>query len=55
MSALRKLVQDESGATAVEYGLIIALVAIAILVGVSGVGQKLLALYEQIGAAIALT
>ena len=34
-----KLLKDESGATAIEYGLIAVLLAIAIFTGVGGVGS----------------
>lgn len=36
-----KLIKDESGATAIEYGLIAALIALAIIVGARTIGQKL--------------
>jgi pilus assembly protein Flp/PilA len=38
---LRKLVRNESGATAIEYGLIAALLAIGIIAAVQGVGKQL--------------
>ena len=37
-----RFVKDESGATAIEYGLIVAGIAIAIITAVQGVGTKLL-------------
>ncbi len=37
---LRNLWQDESGATAVEYGLIVALIAAVIIATVTLVGSK---------------
>ena len=36
-----RFVKDESGATAIEYGLIAAGIAIAIITAVQGVGTKL--------------
>ncbi|MFJ8963440.1 Flp family type IVb pilin [Lentzea sp. NPDC102401] len=39
---------DDRGATAVEYGLMVALIAIVIIVGVTAVGVNLLALFNQI-------
>ena len=36
-----RFVKDESGATAIEYGLIAALIAIAIIVGATSLGQSL--------------
>ncbi|MES2471563.1 pilus assembly protein [Rhizomicrobium sp. SCGC AG-212-E05] len=38
---LRRFVKDESGATAIEYGLIAALIAVVIITGVTAVGTKL--------------
>jgi pilus assembly protein Flp/PilA len=38
---LRKFVRDESGATAIEYGLIAACIAIAIIAAAQGVGTSL--------------
>ena len=36
-----RFVKDESGATAIEYGLIAAGIAIAIITAVNGLGNKL--------------
>lgn len=36
-----RFVKDESGATAIEYGLIAALIAVGIITAVSGIGSKL--------------
>jgi pilus assembly protein Flp/PilA len=38
---LSRFVTDESGATAVEYGLIAALIAVAIIAGATALGQNL--------------
>lgn len=40
MRHLWGLVRDEHGATAIEYGLIVALIAIAIITGVQGLGSQ---------------
>jgi pilus assembly protein Flp/PilA len=40
-SLISKFFQDESGATAIEYGLIAAGIAIAIITAVNGVGSAL--------------
>jgi pilus assembly protein Flp/PilA len=40
-SLIMKFFNDESGATAIEYGLIAAGIAIAIITAVQGVGGKL--------------
>jgi pilus assembly protein Flp/PilA len=45
---LRKFVRDESGATAIEYGLIAACIAIAIIVAAQGVGTQLNATFEKV-------
>ncbi len=37
----RKIIKNEDGATAIEYGLIAALVAIAAIAGMSALGKKL--------------
>ena len=41
MNKLVKLLKNESGATAIEYGLIAALISIAILVVLGNVGTSL--------------
>ena len=41
MKTIRKFLADESGATAIEYGLIAAGIALAIIAAVQGVGTKL--------------
>ncbi|KQZ33269.1 hypothetical protein ASD50_00245 [Mesorhizobium sp. Root552] len=38
---LSRFVKDESGATAIEYGLIAALIALAIIVGAGALGSAL--------------
>jgi pilus assembly protein Flp/PilA len=40
-SVFQKFLADESGATAIEYGLIAAGIAIAIITAVNGVGGQL--------------
>jgi pilus assembly protein Flp/PilA len=44
--------RDERGATAVEYGLMVALIAVAIIVAVTALGGKLTTLFNQIATAI---
>jgi pilus assembly protein Flp/PilA len=41
MISLKKFIRDESGATAIEYGLIAAGIAVAIITVVGGLGSKL--------------
>jgi pilus assembly protein Flp/PilA len=45
---LRKFLKDESGATAIEYGLIAALVAVACIVALTSVGGSLKGLFETV-------
>ena len=44
--------KDESGATAIEYGLIAAGIAIAIITAVQGVGSKLSANFDAISTSL---
>jgi len=45
---LRHLVRDEKGATAIEYGLIAALISIAAIAGMQLVGPQLLATFNKV-------
>lgn len=47
--ASKKFWKDESGVTAIEYGLIAALVGLAIIVGATALGGKLGTLFTNIG------
>jgi len=38
---IRKFIKDESGATAIEYGLIAAGISLVIIAAVNGIGSKL--------------
>jgi len=44
-----RLFKDESGVTAIEYGLIASLVALAIIAGASLLGTDLNTLFQTIG------
>jgi pilus assembly protein Flp/PilA len=41
MNMISRFFRDESGATAIEYGLIAALIAVVIITGVTAVGTNL--------------
>jgi pilus assembly protein Flp/PilA len=41
MTMFNRFMNDESGATAIEYGLIASLIAIAIIAGASALGNQL--------------
>ena len=47
-----KFLKDESGATAFEYGLIAAGIAIAIITAVNGVGSKLSSNFNNISTSL---
>ena len=46
--SIRKFVVDASGATAIEYGLIAAGIAVAIIVSVGLLGDELAAMFTQV-------
>ena len=46
---IRKLIRDKKGATAIEYGLIAALVAVVIVAGLQVLGPALNQAFEDIG------
>jgi len=48
MQIIAKLLHDKSGATAIEYGLIAALIALGIMVGASALGNALNAEFASI-------
>ena len=41
MKFINKLIRDEAGATAIEYGLIAALIAVAAISAMQGLGKQL--------------
>jgi pilus assembly protein Flp/PilA len=47
-SIIKSFFKDESGATAIEYGLIAAGIAVAIIAAVNGLGGKLNSNFEAI-------
>jgi pilus assembly protein Flp/PilA len=50
---IARFVKDESGATAIEYGLIAALIALAIMVGAGQLGTALNTKFNNIATEIA--
>lgn len=50
LNASRRFLRDEEGVTAIEYGLIAALIALAIIVGATAVGGGLNGLFNRIAA-----
>lgn len=49
---VNRFIKDESGATAIEYGLIAALIAVGIIVAVGVIGTKLKSNFEKIGSGL---
>ena len=49
---MNRFLKDESGATAIEYGLIAALIAVAIISGVTAVGTKLSTSFGSVSTAL---
>lgn len=47
-----KVFQEEKGATAVEYGLMVALIAVAIIVTVTALGGQLNSLFSAVTRAL---
>jgi pilus assembly protein Flp/PilA len=52
MTSLNAFIRDEDGATAIEYGLIAALVSVAIIVAVRTLGESLTTTFEAITTAL---
>jgi pilus assembly protein Flp/PilA len=48
MSMFRRFVKDDSGATAIEYGLIAALVSVAIIAALGFLGDNLSATFNEV-------
>ena len=49
---IKRLLKDESGATAIEYGLIAAGISVAIIAVVGGLGSKLNATFTSVQNAL---
>jgi pilus assembly protein Flp/PilA len=49
---IQRFMRDESGATAIEYGLIAAGISIAIITVVQTVGKDLVTVFTSVGSAL---
>ncbi len=49
MDFTRKLMNDETGATAIEYGLIAALIAVGIIGALTALSGELNAVFDEVG------
>ena len=52
MNFITKFIREEDGVTAIEYGLIAALIAVVIIVAVRLIGTNLDAIFDKIGACL---
>ena len=52
MKILRKLMRNEKGATAIEYGLIAALIAVAAITAMQGLGRQLNTTFTNVSTAM---
>ena len=48
VAGVKDKMESEKGATAVEYGLMVALIAVAIIVAVTAVGDQLVVLFDEV-------
>ncbi len=52
MNIIQRFSNDQSGATAIEYGLIAGLIAVVIITSVTAIGTKLTAKFTSISNAL---
>ena len=52
INAIRNLITDESGATAIEYGLIAALVSVAAIGALTAMGTSLNTMFTAVSTAL---
>ena len=53
MKTISRLVQDESGTTAMEYGLIAGLLSLAVITGATATGTAVNGMFTTIGTGLA--
>ncbi len=51
---MNRLVRDEAGATAIEYGLIAALIAVAAIAAMQGLGNQLKSTFGSVSTSMAV-
>ena len=52
MNLISRFVRDESGATAIEYGLIAALIAVVIITALTTIGSNLTTKFNNVATAL---
>jgi pilus assembly protein Flp/PilA len=50
MQYIRKMLKDSKGATAIEYGLIAALIAVAAIAAMTSIGSKLSTTFNNVSS-----
>ncbi len=50
LTKLMVFLKDDSGATAIEYGLIAALVSVAAITALSAMGESLVTIFEEVSS-----
>ncbi len=53
MTFFKNMLRDEAGATAIEYGLIAALIAVAAITAMSGLGTQLSTTFNKVTTSMA--
>ena len=53
MKFFNKMIRDEQGATAIEYGLIAALIAVAAITAMQGLGSQLTTTFSTVSSEMA--
>jgi pilus assembly protein Flp/PilA len=53
LNSLTSIVSDESGATAIEYGLIAGLVSVVAITALSATGDSLISIFEKVSTKLA--
>ena len=53
MTFINRLIRDDAGATAIEYGLIAALIAVAAITAMQGLGNELKTTFNTTSSAMA--
>lgn len=52
IAGIKERLSSEKGATAVEYGLMVSLIAVVIIAAVTAIGVNLDAIFDQVAAAL---
>ncbi len=55
MQNIRKFIKNSRGATAIEYGLIAALIAVAAIAAMNGLGNKLKTTFQNVSSNMTAT